>query len=97
MSLFCIANIYYRKATEMFKELRPRKSEGLNLLMKASELGHKTAKAQIAWEKLYGTDLPQNITEAKEIFEELAVHGIPEAHMVRHSRIIEHYSGYFRY
>lgn len=75
------ANIYYRKATEMFKELRPRKSEGLNLLMKASELGHKTAKAQIAWEKLYGTDLPQNITEAKEIFEELAVHGIPEAHM----------------
>lgn len=66
----------------MFGELRPRKVEGLKLLTKASELGHKTAKALIAWEKLFSIERPQNIVEAKEIFEELATHGVKEAHMV---------------
>lgn len=72
----------------MFNELRPRKSEGLKLLTKASELGHKTSKALIAWEKLFGTEIPQSIAEAREMFKELAVHGVREAHMVCHSCVI---------
>lgn len=67
----------------MFSGLRPKKTEGLKLLHKASELGHKTAKALIAWEKLFNVEKPQSVVEAKEIFEELALHGIREAHMVR--------------
>lgn len=65
----------------MFKEVRPRKAEGLQSLLKANELGHKKAKALIAWEHLFGTELPQNITYAKETFEELASLGVAEAHM----------------
>ena len=57
--------------------------EGLKLLHKASELGHKTAKALIAWEKLFSLESPQSVIEAKEVFEELSLHGIREAHMVR--------------
>lgn len=71
----------YKKAIEMFREVRPRKIEGLQALLKANELGHKKAKALIAWEYLFGTELPQNITYAKETFEELAAIGVSEAHM----------------
>lgn len=66
----------------MFGELRPRKKEGLELLTKASELGNRKATAMIAWEMLFGVEVPQNITRAREIFEELAPEGVAEAHMV---------------
>ncbi len=66
----------------MFGELRPKKNEGLKSLLKASELGHKKAKALLAWEAIFGVEMPQNITYAKEVFEELVPFGISEAHMV---------------
>lgn len=72
----------FREATEILSELRPKREEGLTLLVKASNLGNLRAKALIGWESLFGADMLQNITLAKETFTELAAHGIPEAHMV---------------
>lgn len=72
----------YREATEILSELRPKREEGLKLLVKASNLGNLRARALIGWESLFGVDMIQNITLAKETFTELAAQGIPEAHMV---------------
>lgn len=82
MIIIIPAERYFREANEMFRELRPRKSEGVELLKKASQLGHRRAKAMIAWETLFGTELAQNITAAKETFEELAGEGVAEAQTV---------------
>lgn len=85
---FLLADKLYREATEILSELRPKREEGLKLLVKASNLGNLRAKALIAWESLFGVDMLQNITLVKETFTELAAQGIPEAHMVTWMKLI---------
>lgn len=49
----------------------------------AAEKGHKGAMVKLAWAKLFGSHMEQNITEAKEVFENLASVGNADAHTVR--------------
>lgn len=58
------------------------KAEGYALLLEASETGHQEAKIKVAWAMLLGTNLPQNIEKARDLFIELASVGIADAHMV---------------
>jgi alpha-mannosidase II/SEL1 protein len=47
----------------------------------AAEKGHKIAKVNIAWAHMLGNPLELRVETAKELFEELAESGLPEAHM----------------
>uniref|UniRef100_A0A1B6D7T2 Uncharacterized protein n=1 Tax=Clastoptera arizonana TaxID=38151 RepID=A0A1B6D7T2_9HEMI len=60
---------------------RPNKSDAYMLLERASELGNTDAKVMVAWARLLGSYLPQDIDQAKSSFEELADIGIPDGHM----------------
>lgn len=55
---------------------------GYKLMNKAAEKGHKGAKVVLAWAKLFGSQMDQNINAAKEVFENLAAAGNGEAHTV---------------
>ncbi|XP_005097909.1 protein sel-1 homolog 1 isoform X2 [Aplysia californica] len=52
----------------------------LNFL-RASEMDHKKAKEYVAFAHLFGDYLPQNVTRASELFDELADLGSPKAQM----------------
>lgn len=51
------------------------------MLVEASNKGNLEAKALVAWAKLFGTTLKQEIEVAKQMFEELAGEGNPDGHM----------------
>lgn len=52
---------------------------GYAQILEASELGHSSAKAEIAFAQLHGLYVPMNIAEAKKTFIELATKGLPQA------------------
>ena len=54
----------------------------LNFL-EASKLNHQQAKEYVAFGYLFGDYLPQNVTKAAQLFEELASRGSPRAQMVK--------------
>ncbi|KAG2457752.1 SE1L1 protein, partial [Polypterus senegalus] len=60
---------------------KSQKREGYNLLMKAADMGHIKAMEKVANAMLFGDYLTQNIHQAKEIFEKLAIEGSPKAQM----------------
>lgn len=70
----------YEQAMQLLNKTKPNKLEALHLLMTSAQIGNNDAKAQIAWFKLFGNTLPQNLEDAKAIFEELAKDGHPEGH-----------------
>lgn len=85
----CLFNLFICSALELYESgmqlingSRTNKGEAYKLLMKASELGNTDAKVMVAWAKLFGTYLPQNLEEAKVTFQELANVGVPDGHMV---------------
>lgn len=51
------------------------------MLIEASNKGNLDAKALVAWAKLFGNTLQQDIYIAKEMFHELAESGNPDGHM----------------
>lgn len=57
------------------------RADGFALLYKAAKMGHKMAKVNIAWAQILGNPLDLDVEEAKKVFEELSVNGMPEAHM----------------
>lgn len=71
----------YESGMQLLNGPKPNKAEAYKLLMKASELGNTDAKVMVAWAKLFGTYLPQNLEEAKVTFQELADIGVPDGHM----------------
>ncbi|XP_060521129.1 protein sel-1 homolog 1 [Cylas formicarius] len=73
-------NIYENAAT-MLNKTRPDKLKAYELLLEATKKGNLDAKALVAWAKLFGNPLKQNIQEAKEMFEELVAMGNPDGHM----------------
>ncbi|KAK9497824.1 hypothetical protein O3M35_003743 [Rhynocoris fuscipes] len=73
--------VLYRNAMAIINSTNRTKAEGYALLLEASETGHTEAKLKVAWALLFGTNLPQNIEKARDIFSELAAIGVADAHM----------------
>lgn len=51
-------------------------------LLKVAEMGHAKAMEKVAYAMLLGDYLPQDVPQAKEIFEKLALEGSPKAQTV---------------
>lgn len=75
------AKALYEQAAALLNKTRPDKPKIYNTLVLAAEKGNLEAKALVAWAKLFGTTLKQDILAAKRMFEELAEHGNPDGHM----------------
>lgn len=80
--MLCTAVELYESGMQLLNTSKSNKAEAYKLLMKASELGNTDAKVMVAWAKVFGTYLPQNLEEAKVTFQELADVGVPDGHMV---------------
>lgn len=74
------AKTIYESAMLMLNRTKPDKQQAYSLLLDAAEKGNNVAKALIAWAKLFGNPLKQNLEEAKEIFSDLAATGNPDGH-----------------
>lgn len=70
----------FEQASQMLNKTRPDKIKAYTLLQEASKKGSHEAKALIAWAKLFGNPLKQDIKSAHEIFEFLADIGSPDGH-----------------
>lgn len=75
------AKALYEQAAALLNKTRPDKPKIYSTLVLAAEKGNLEAKALVAWAKLFGTTLKQDIAAAKIMFEELAEHGNPDGHM----------------
>lgn len=71
----------YETAAALLAKPRPNKEKAVQLLMEASNKGNLDAKALVAWIKLFGNPLKQDLYIAKEMFAELAELGHHEGHM----------------
>ncbi|XP_018573433.1 protein sel-1 homolog 1 isoform X2 [Anoplophora glabripennis] len=74
------AKTIYETAAAMLNKTRPDKQQAYQLLIDASNRGNMDAKALVAWAKLFGNPLKQDIYVAKEMFMELAEMGNPDGH-----------------
>uniref|UniRef100_A0A4W4FI58 Fibronectin type-II domain-containing protein n=1 Tax=Electrophorus electricus TaxID=8005 RepID=A0A4W4FI58_ELEEL len=52
-----------------------------NHLLKVAGMGHTKAMEKVAYAMLFGDYMPQNVPQAKELFEKLALEGSPKAQM----------------
>lgn len=68
-------------ASGMLNRTRPDKKQAYVLLEEAAEKGYADARAMMAWAKLFGNPVKQNLEEAKEMFTSLAEDGHPDGHM----------------
>uniref|UniRef100_A0AAR5QCP3 Uncharacterized protein n=1 Tax=Dendroctonus ponderosae TaxID=77166 RepID=A0AAR5QCP3_DENPD len=71
----------YESAAALLNKTRPDKPKIYQMLVEASNKGNLEAKALVAWAKLFGTTLKQEIEVAKQMFQELAEDGNPDGHM----------------
>lgn len=71
----------YETASAMLNKTKPDKKQAYTLLAEAAEKGNVEAKALMAWGKLFGNPVTQNLEEAKEMFANLAEEGNAEGHM----------------
>lgn len=71
----------YEEAAALLNKTRPDKKRAYTLLMEAAEMGNADAKALVAWAKVFGNPLKQDLEEAREIFNSLAEKGVPDGHM----------------
>ncbi|XP_014259317.1 protein sel-1 homolog 1-like [Cimex lectularius] len=70
----------FKQAQAILKSSKGNKKMAYELLAQASEVGNTAAKIKLAWGRLFGNHIPQNIYAAKETFTELADRGVPDAH-----------------
>ncbi|KAJ8963435.1 hypothetical protein NQ318_018915 [Aromia moschata] len=70
----------YETAAAMLNKTRPNKQKAYQLLIEASNMGNLDAKALVAWAKLFGNPLEQDIYIAKDMFTELAETGNADGH-----------------
>lgn len=75
------ANTIYETATAMLNKTRPDKKQAYILLEEAAGKGNMDAKALVAWGRLFGNPMKQNVEEAKQMFSSLAEEGHPDGHM----------------
>lgn len=71
----------YESAMLMLNRTKPDKRQAYDLLVDAAERGNNEAKALVAWAKLFGNPLQQNLEEARDVFVSLAEKGLPDGHM----------------
>ncbi|XP_036397986.1 protein sel-1 homolog 1-like [Megalops cyprinoides] len=71
----------YQKAIKIINGTSKKrlKKEEYKTLMKAAGMGHTKAMEKVAYAMLFGDYLTQNIRQAKDMFEKLAVEGSPKA------------------
>ncbi|XP_068893612.1 protein sel-1 homolog 1 isoform X3 [Tenebrio molitor] len=74
------AKTIYDTASAILNKTRPDKKHAYQLLLEASNKGNVEAKALVAWAKLFGNPLEQDLEVAKEIFHSLAEIGNPDGH-----------------
>ncbi|XP_075221611.1 protein sel-1 homolog 1-like isoform X1 [Lycorma delicatula] len=71
----------YIEAKAMLNTSKPNKYEAYKKLLRAAELKNVQAKVMVAWARLLGSPLPQDMEAAKQAFIELVEIGNPDAHM----------------
>lgn len=71
----------FESASAILAKPKPSKEKAVQLLMEASNKGNLDAKGAIAWIKLFGNPLKQDLHVAKEMFVDLAEQGHHEGHM----------------
>ncbi|KAI1897948.1 hypothetical protein AGOR_G00088550 [Albula goreensis] len=71
----------YQKALKIIGNTskKSQKKEGYELLLKVADMGHTKAMEKVAYAMLFGDYMTQNIPQAKELFEKLALEGSPKA------------------
>lgn len=74
------AKAKYEEAAALLNKTRPDKKRAYQLLLEAAEKGNKDAKALVAWARLFGNPLGQDLEAAKGIFQSLADDGYPDGH-----------------
>ncbi|KAG5877443.1 hypothetical protein JTB14_033734 [Gonioctena quinquepunctata] len=74
------AKTIYETAVAMLNRTKPDKQQAYQLLMEASTIGNLAAKALVAWAKLFGNPLKQDIHVARDMFLELAELGNSDGH-----------------
>nr|XP_023012309.1 protein sel-1 homolog 1 isoform X1 [Leptinotarsa decemlineata] len=74
------AKTIYETATSMLNRTKPDRQQAYQLLMEASNKGSVAAKALVAWAKLFGNPLKQDIYVARDMFVELAELGNADGH-----------------
>lgn len=79
---FPLANELYDAAMAILNQTKQDEKHAYTFLQSAAELGHTEALQKVAWARLLGKHLKQNITQAVEIFESLAMQGNADAQMV---------------
>lgn len=75
------ANELYDAAMAILNQTKQDEKHAYTFLQSAAELGHTEALQKVAWARLLGKHLKQNITQAVEIFESLAMQGNADAQM----------------
>lgn len=75
------AQSIYESAMQLLNKTKPDKQQAYKMLLEAAEKGNHESKALVAWAKLFGNPLKQNVEEAKEIFSYLAELGNTDGHM----------------
>ncbi|XP_045583166.1 protein sel-1 homolog 1 isoform X2 [Procambarus clarkii] len=75
------ANELYDAAMSILNQTKQDERQAYTLLQSAAELGHTESRQKVAWARLLGRYLKPNITEAAEIFEDLASKGNADAQM----------------
>lgn len=75
------ANELYETALGILNQTKPDTEHAYTLFKSAAELGHVKAKGKVAWARLLGNHLTQNITQAGELFDELSRQGNADAQM----------------
>lgn len=75
------ANELYETALGILNQTKPDTEHAYTLFKSAAELGHIESKIKVAWARLLGNHLKQNITQAGELFDELATKGNADAQM----------------
>lgn len=71
----------YESAMVVLNKTKPDKKHAYSLLLDAAGKGNLEAKGLIAWAKLFGNPLKQDVEEAKEMFSYLADLGNSDGHM----------------
>ncbi|XP_035279373.1 protein sel-1 homolog 1-like [Anguilla anguilla] len=71
----------YQKAVRIISNTgkKSQKKEGYKLLSKVADMGHTKAMEKVAYAMLFGDYMPQNLPQAKELFEKLVLEGSPKA------------------
>lgn len=76
-----LAREIYDQAKQMLNTTKPDKKRAYELLEQAANLGHPRASEQVAYARLFGDVLSQNLTSALLMLERMSLAGSPKGQM----------------